>query len=199
MDELFDLKYWEKEMYDQLRPVVSLYADYAAKDSQTRLDLAPNFFAVVQPKLKEGVDKACFEFCKETQESTSLELNDALHLLRKEITEGLVAGDVKQAMNDRVKSVFDRAETTRSWQISVTEASRAQHAAQELVAQESGIVKGKRWLLSSDACPECLPLANKEVPLGEVFTTRAGKAAYSEINYPPLHPLCRCTWLEVID
>jgi HK97 family phage portal protein len=199
IEDFFDWRHWAAEMYKDLRPVVQLYYDYAAKDTAGRLDLAPDFFSVVQPKLSEGVDKATLLFCNETNETTSMELSAALDLLRKELTEGLTQGDVKQAMMERVKSVFDQAENLRAWRIAVTEGSRAQHAAQEITAIESGIVKGKRWILSDEACPECLPLRDKVVPLGDNFTTVEGNPAYSDIPYPPLHPHCRCDMIEVVE
>jgi HK97 family phage portal protein len=192
--EWFDPDYWTYQMMHAMRPVMQLYFDYGAKETVSHLDLSPAMFHTVQPKLKEGVDKAVMVFCGETVATTRLELDAAVDALRKEITEGLIEGDVKNAMMQRVQKVFEDAENYRAFRIGVTEASRGQHAAQEITASESGVVKGKTWLLSNDACPICKPLSGKTVALGENFTVD-GSGPYAEIPYPPRHPNCRCTLL----
>ena len=66
-----------------------------------------------------------------------------------------------------------------------------------MTAQETGLATAKRWILSDDACPICLPLAGKTVALGENFTT-IGSGPYSAIPYPPAHPMCRCDMIEIV-
>lgn len=191
-DDWFPIDQWTREMFKELSPILHLYYDHSAKATMADLGVSNTFFNTVQPKLKEGVDKASMLFCQETNESTKLELTTAVDQLRQEVTEGLVEGDVKGAMMQRVQKVFDSASNDRAFRIGVTEASRGQHAAMEITARESGVVKGKTWLLSSDACPLCLPLSGKTVALGENFTT-IGTGPYADIPYPPAHPSCRCT------
>jgi HK97 family phage portal protein len=199
-DEFFNLEHWSKAMAEALRPVVQLYADDSARKTVTRIGATLDLFNVTQPKLKEGVDKATMIFCKETNDTTSQEIGVAIKELRASLTEGLQAGEYNNQLAKRVGAIFENAEVYRSWRIAVTEANRAQHAAQFTVAKESGIVKGKRWILSSEACDKCKPLANKVVPLEEIFTNvDFGNKAYSAIEYPPLHPACRCDCIEVIE
>jgi HK97 family phage portal protein len=194
----FDLHKWTEAMYEEMRPIVALYYDYSARQAAARIGGSKDLYHVVQPKLREGVDKATLLFCQSTNESTSLELTQALSRLREELAEGLEEGAVKQHMADRVKQVFDYAGNERAFQIAVTEASRAQHAAVQITAEESGVAAKKRWILSDDSCPECAPLAGKVVDLGDDFTTR-GEGPYSTIPYPPLHPNCRCDMVEVVE
>lgn len=159
--------------------------DFAKKFGATVADP----FGVVQPNLDKALQKAVMAFCKETQETTSKEINRALDDLRSEIAEGLERGEVKNQMMERVKGVFDRAENDRAWRIAVTEASRGQHQAAIMTAQETGLKLKKVWLLSSDACPECQPLAGKSVGLEDNFAIE-GTGPYSHISAPPLHPHC---------
>lgn len=188
------LERWTEEAYRELSPIVALYYQAGAKSAVAELGGSPTLMHAVQPKLKEGVDRATLLFCRATNESTRLALDEALSKLRQELTEGLVEGDVKMAMAQRVQKVFTDASNDRAFVIGVTEASRGQHAAQEITARESGVVTGKKWLLSDDACPICKPLNGKVVPLGENFTVD-GEGPYSEVAYPPRHPQCRCTVL----
>ncbi len=199
-DDLFDPEHWTREMFEALRPVVQLYANDSAKKTVARIGVSWDLLHVTQPKLKEGVDKATMLFCKETNETTSQELGVAIKELRQSLTEGLQQGEYNNQLMKRVGSIFENAEVYRSWRIAVTEANRAQHAAQFAVAKESGVVQGKRWILSSDACEKCKPMAGKVVGLNEIFTTvDFGNPAYSEIYYPPLHPGCRCDAIEVVE
>lgn len=77
--------------------------------------------------------------------------------------------------------------------------SRAYHAGQELAAKQSGVVAGKRWLASSDACERCLALDGKVVALGEPFIVLPEGGPYATVMYPPLHPKCQCSWTEVLN
>jgi hypothetical protein len=136
----FDLHKWTEAMYEEMRPIVALYYDYSAKQAAARIGGSKDLYHVVQPKLREGVDKATLLFCKSTNESTSLELTQALSRLREELAEGLEeAISQSNTWQKRVKQVFDYAGNERAFQIAVTEASRAQHAAVQITAEESGL------------------------------------------------------------
>lgn len=188
----FDVEAWTDTMTDEMRPVVQAYYDHGARETIGLLNLTGSMFNTVQPNLKQGVDKATLLFCRETVATTRMDLEAAQAALKQEITEGLIQGDVKNEMMRRVQKVFVDAENYRAFTIGVTEASRGQHAAMEITSKESGVVAGKTWLLSDDACPICLPLSGKTVGLGENFT-KIGTGPYAEIPYPPAHPSCRCT------
>lgn len=190
----FNIDDWTREMYLSLRPMILMYYEHGSKAAISNLGVSDSLFSTVQPNLKEGVDKATLLFCEDTNKTTSIELDKALTMLREEITQGLIEGDVKNAMMERVQKVFEGASNERAFRIGVTEASRGQHAGLEITAQESGVAKGKTWLLSSDACDLCKPLSGKSVELGANFLVD-GEGPYSEIPYPPRHPNCRCTIL----
>lgn len=195
----FDIDQWSREMAEEMRPTVALYYDFGARETVARIGAAWDLLKVVQPQLRAGLNKATLLFCEDTNNTTSMELSAALSALRDQLAAGMEAGEAQNKLTQRVQEIFDSAETARAYRIAVTEASRGQHAAQEIVAKESGIVKGKRWILSDDACPLCLPLSGKVVDLGEPFTTLDGGGPYSVVQYPPLHPSCRCDMVEVVE
>jgi HK97 family phage portal protein len=198
--DFFDLAHWTEEMFKECKPIIEMYYDHAADKSVTRLGGAMSLLHVVQPKLKEGIAKATMKFCTETQQTTSMELDKAISTLREELEQGLVAGEYRNALMDRVKGVFESADVNRAFLIGVTESSRAQHNAQLIVARESGLVKGKRWLLSSQACDECKPMAGKVVGLDDNFhVDNTRPEPYNEVGIPPLHPGCLCTFVEITD
>jgi hypothetical protein len=100
----------------------------------------------------------------------------------------------------RVQYVFERLSNSHARMIAATEASRAVHAAQDLADHESEVVAGLELLLSSDACPLCRKIATecKRVQLGQSFATIGNNPHYRNVKYPPLHPHCQCTMIEVL-
>ena len=186
-------------MAEAMRPILALYYDHAAKQTAARIGGSLDLLKVSQPKLQEGIDRATFLFCKETNETTGQELGAAVKGLKDSLAEGLEIGEVQNELTKRVQTIFDQAEVGRAYRIAVTEASRGQHSAQEIVALQSGLVKGKRWIASDNACDLCLPLAGKVVPLGDNFTSLTTGGPYAQVQYPPLHPQCTCSMLEVVE
>jgi len=194
-----DLEHWNRVFAEEMLPTVLLYYEDSAKQTAARIGGSPNLWATVQPNLKEAVRQQIFAFADSTNQTTSLELGQAIEVLKKEMAEGLEQGDYKNLLAARVQKVFERAGIERAYLIGHTEANRAQHAAMEITALESGVATGKRWILSDDACPLCKSLAGKVVALGENFTHDESAGPYSNIPYPPRHPGCRCDLIEVVE
>jgi len=103
------------------------------------------------------------------------------------------------SLTKRVNAVFNNASSYRAERIARTEASRALHLGQRMEAQDSGVVKGYRWLLSADVCPICVDIAANmpEIPLDGKFGT-VGTGVYSDVWAPPAHPNCMCTITEIL-
>lgn len=186
-DLLIDLSHWDKVMSGVLAPTVQVAAEQGSQGLVAKVGADADVTKAVTPKLAEVVEALTLQFCAETNRTTELALSDALAKLREEIEAGMVAGDTKAELTRRVQAVFTQAERYRAARIAFTETSRAQNTGEELAAIESGVVTGKRWLLSSDACPECMPLANKVVGLGEKFFDSPYPGAGMT---PPKHPMC---------
>ena len=139
------------------------------------------------------------QFCKETNATTTYNLNEALSKLRNELEEGLVAGDRMTELVDRVQSVFTNASDDRAELIAQSEASRSHHEAQLQAARDSGVVSGTKLLPSTDACELCVSLAEEEVALGDIYyTDDKAPEAYQTKNAPPIHPGCQCALEEVL-
>ncbi len=192
---------WDAPMAHAMTPVIGAYWSESGKRTRARLGLDPAAWEVTNPHLDKMIRQASFSFCEATNRTTSLELNDALERLRREIHEGAVEkGESVKQLTKRVKRVFDQAEDYRARRIAITEASRAVHAAQEQSAIESGVVAGLKWLLSSDACPYCQQIASEvgQVRLGQAFAVRGNHPEYATVKHPPAHPNCRCSVTQVL-
>lgn len=150
---------------------------------------------VFNPRVYDALRELVLDLCAATLETSALEANRAVEETRRNLTEGLGAGETSKDLAERLGDIFapERAQT-----IAATEASRALHGGQVLAAKESGIVKGKVWLASADACKKCLALNGKEVGLDEAFAVERGGGPYSVILHPPYHPRCFCGMTESI-
>ena len=194
---------WDDPMASAMTPLVSLYWDDAGQTTRARLGLDPDEWEVHDPHLHDVIKQQAFNFCQSTNETTDKELGEALEQLRQEFIEGTVnAGDTIPELTRRVQSVFTRLSVTRAEMIARTEAARAVHAASLISAKESGVVSGKKWLLSADACEKCHAAAAKfpgGVGLDQPFADDGRGTDYSSCPAPPLHPNCRCSITFVLS
>lgn len=200
-DELPDLSDWDRPMATAFVPFLSATWDDSGRRTMTRLGLDPDVFDVTNPHLKGRIEKASLAFCESTNRTTNKQLKTAVAKLRAELTAGLVdQGESIPELTRRVQAVFERATEGRARRIAATETTRAYHAAQEAAAEESGVVAGFELLLSGDACPLCRKVATeaRRVKLGQAFAVIGSDPTYKEVRYPPLHPLCQCSMIEVL-
>lgn len=110
------------------------------------------------------------------------------------VTGGLSEGKTMYQIRDEIADLRNDAEQTifpewRATRIARTEVIRAHAQGAKLGYQESGVVRGMRWLDGqTGACPKCRELHNKTIRLGEKF--------YLDPKFgdglPPRHPHCRC-------
>jgi SPP1 gp7 family putative phage head morphogenesis protein len=126
-----------------------------------------------------------------------MRLDRAWDKLKEEIYTGTSRGESVVRLTNRVQKIF--RDRPRAQRIARTEASRAVHGGQLFAAKQSGVVKGLKWLAKSDACPVCRGLNGKVVDLGRAFfTNRKATGTYRSVQFPPLHPHCTCTVVEVL-
>lgn len=195
------LEGWDKVLHDAAYPAFEMYAEEGAEDVRARLGLSDDpAFQVRNPKMREALNEAAMDFCKETNDTTEQELNTAIKDLKDRLAEGMITvGDVPRELSKAVQHVFTKLDRSRADRIALTESSRATHLAQVLVAKESGLVEGFEWLLSDDACELCQELKKKNpkgIPLEGDFGKVSDHPTYGVVRYPPAHPHCMCTLTE---
>lgn len=193
-----NLRVWTEEMARKAQPLIAIFVKEGGEALYQRLNM-PGPWNVQSPRVREAISRASMRFCETTNETTSLELNEAIAKLREELAQGLVGEENSlYELRKRVEGVFDNAERFRATRIATTEASRAVHQGQYLAAQDSDLVVGFKWLLSSDACELCQGVAAENpdgIPLDGEFSHDDYSGA---IQYPPLHPNCQCTVTELL-
>lgn len=129
--------------------------------------------------------------------------------LRKTLADGLAKGEGIDKLKARVESVFVSARGPRSEMIARSETLRATNFATEEAYRQSGLVKAKEWLTAIDerVCPWCAEMDGKIIPVegsffkeGDEFTVNGKTLKFDllDVDYPPLHPSCRCTLIPVL-
>lgn len=197
----FTHREWMEPMVKEIISVLTPIWNSAYRQLMSMLSIGQTTDAVVNPFIRHQIERQSFHFCQSTNQTTTQRLDKALESLRHEFVTGVVdQGDAIPELTSRVKAIFTGLTESHATTIARTEASRAHHAAQELAAIESGVVAGKEWLISDDACELCKKVAteSKRVRLGQAFAVVGSDPHYSTILYPPLHPNCRCSVIDVL-
>jgi len=201
----FDLSGWDREMGESMTPLLSVYWDEAGRSLRESIGLDPDAWQVTDPNLKQTIEDTTFAFCESTNKSTSDAIERAHDRLRDQIREGVLEeGEALPALTKRVRSIFKTLDKSHAELIAITETNRAVHLASLRSAKESGVVAGKRWLLSANACPLCHKIADEtnnekgSIGLDANFATVGSNPAYRDIKVPPGHPRCRCSWVSVL-
>lgn len=104
-----------------------------------------------------------------------------------------------------ISKQFEEFKSSRSKTIAQTEISNASTFAQLEWRKQSGVVEKKEWFTARDerVCPQCWPMNGKIIWLDDNYfekwdTYNWLKLDYRPINWPTLHPRCRCDLLPVL-
>lgn len=142
--------------------------------------------------------------------------------IRNELIEGVSNGESTGQLAKRVETATGGVRLGhRAERIARTEMAFAHTAGTIEGWRQSGVVKGKQWVLAPDPCPWCkavanvfgngrgalkdsttLPLGRPFYALGDVLRRDGGGEMtfdYTAISGPPLHPNCRCSLRPVLE
>ena len=159
-------------------------------------------FAADNPHVGEFVDEWNGRF---SQSLTSHTYDD----LRTTLMQGMDAGENLYDMRKRVQESMEYARADYAERTARTETARAMEGGRLEAWRQSGVVIGREWLAAGDSCEFCAALAqdgiirNFDSPYiaeGASFTGASGGsmvANYGPVMYPPAHPNCTCTTVEV--
>jgi HK97 family phage portal protein len=199
-----DLTAWDGRMTRAITPLISAYWDEAGQRQFAKLGLDPAAWEVVDPNTRRMIEGAALALSKSTNETTTKDVRTAIEQLRSELIAGIVdKGESVAQLRKRVQGVFENADKVRAARIAQTEASRAVHQAQLESARRSGVVCGKKLLVSTDACSICQTIGADQPDVGfsldgEMYNDGRGHPDYSSVTAPPIHPGCRCAMEAVV-
>jgi SPP1 gp7 family putative phage head morphogenesis protein len=176
----------------QLMIDAAKYAFNIADDPDNQLDITE--------KLRQLIADRVSKFASNTNDET-------IKLLESSLADGIQAGESVNKMRDRVKAIYSYASDVRAERIARTETLSASNAGANEAYKQSPMVDAKEFSAEADACEICQSLNGKIIGLddsfaknGETLTGEAGdelKVSYGDIDYPPVHPNCRCAILPV--
>lgn len=135
-------------------------------------------FSVAEPKAQEALRKHTLKLAGGITDHTK-------ELVRRAIARSVDLGENQEQATDRLAAVINNRD--RAGKIAHTEAVRAYSAGRLEVGHQVG-ARYKVWRDGQPGvCKTCLVLHNKKVRIDEPFKSDIG-----EVDYPPLHPHCRC-------
>jgi SPP1 gp7 family putative phage head morphogenesis protein len=165
----FDRKEWDKRLNEEGEAFIhELVDDEGARVmSDLRATLGPSFqirFDVENPNVKNFLEEYKFHFAKPINDTTEKNL-------RRELEEGMGAGEDIAKMSRRVNGVFNFASEHRAEMIARTEVIKSSNRAAIEGYEQSGVVSFKQWLTVGDErmCGRCAELNGKRIKLRENF------------------------------
>lgn len=176
-----------------------LTKDLVKKEGQLALRLVnEDAFNLDMPAVREFIKNRPKDFIKEITEFSNEKIKDAINL-------GIEEGEGIDKIKNRISSLFDEFEDYRSERIARSEVIRGSNFATEQAYIQSDVVDQKEWLTSFDknTCLRCSAMDGKKVDLGENFfdegdTFMGTELNYGDVEFPPLHPDCRCVLIPFI-
>ncbi len=148
-------------------------------------------FDLVNPEMLRNLEQQLIQFANQTNLTTARDLKGKI----REMVEIARKTNSIADMAKTVESMFTDAEEWRARMIAVTESSRAQHDAEVIAADKSGVVKGFEPLIAVDACDVCQEHNGVFISLAEA-KSQMGKY---DRDLPPWHPNDQCSILEVLE
>lgn len=177
---------WKRVFGDKYKPLYKSIILTNGKRVFDRLPAVGVTFDVESSALTEHLDTYSVRLAGDVGDGITL-------ALRETVAEGVSAGEVGITMRRRIEKVFGDLESWKAERIARTEVTRAHGFAAEEAMKQSGVVRAKRWLTAMP-CEICAPFEGMEMPLGGSFA----EGDYGFVEYPPLHPNCRCVIIEVL-
>lgn len=157
----------------------------------------------LKPMAEEGTEAS--RYLRDYQGKLIRSVTDSVSdSVRQTLADGMAANESRDELVSRVQEALGpQASQYRAAMIADTESGRAYEAARNQAWNQSGIVIGRRWLLSGNPCPTCQAIADQYgtaengqpfAPMGASIDVGGSSVVvgYAPLE-PPAHPNCRCS------
>lgn len=185
---------------DALTPIIRELIRQQGQDSLDFLGspLRFDFNKTIAESIRRFVSKASDTYIKTVRER-----------IAELITKGVQEGWSVQKMQQEVRATYTAMSRDNALRLARTETIRASNFATEQAFIQSQVVTGKEWFTALDerVCPYCEEMDGKIFDVeatifdkGDELTVDGNSLSfdYGDVEYPPLHPSCRCTISPVI-
>jgi len=189
-------------LYDVYGKEIFKELEYAVGESlSASFDVTPKY-------LKEKIEELALQFAEN--------LNDnMIEKLRGVLSEGMMEGESMVDIASRIKDIYGSLSEYDAERIARTEVIRISNSAADEAYKQSGVVDYKEWSTAVDerVCPFCSLMNGRIIEVGKNFFKKGesvvakdgeGEEIYLDLDYeavkhPPLHPMCRCCLLPVVN
>lgn len=198
----FDMQKWSKRLAEKIEPFVRATV-LGGGERALRSITAEQMFDPVNPKVMVAIEK---------HRVTGLQIaNTDYKKLRATISKGLEAGEGIPRIRNRIEELYEgEIPRHRALVIARTETIWAWNEGAVQGYLQSGIVEKMQWVSSGDprTCDWCIDLDGKIVGIEVNFFDKgdnydvAGRILnfdYEDVGHPPLHSMCRCTIVPLIE
>ncbi len=189
---LFDDEEENEKLRDLLMQILEKAAKKVAEKTIRQLNLSISF-DVVHPAVRAGL-KEQLHRVENINETTKKQL-------RKELLEGLEAGEDILQLKKRVESVFEEAKGFRAETIARTETNAAANLGAMTVYKQSNVVKELEWVAALDerTRPAHAEADGQRVPLGSKFYVGGEYLRYPSdpLGSPSNVINCRCVVVPI--
>jgi len=185
----------------QFQPIIARVLDTGGEYGANRVG---SVWEVEAPEVDRWIDNETTRLAEDVRDGTVTDVHDLLG----------DAYDAGEGIQGAIKRLREQGyDSVRAERIARTETIRAFNQGQTQAWKQSGVVKGKRWLLSPTACEFCrvaaaqfganqpgIGLDDAFYARGTIITSESGNTMmldYQAIDGPPLHPNCRCSLVPV--
>lgn len=183
-------------------PIIEAWIDEAGRSLLVSLDQQDaDKWLVQSPETLRAARTAALDLCQDTIDEFTRDTLRTLQGMRMDIAASIESGETAGELTARISTWIKDSARWRARRIAVTESARAYNTGVIAAGETLDFIAGYELLLSSDACPICqmifrlCPVIRK----GGTFGTNGSNKTYKDLKFPPFHPGCRCSILEVFE
>lgn len=199
--KLVDKKKMLNESVNKLEPIMTQVLIQAGNQANRLLNIDNPYI----PKEIKGIDTK--KFIKEQiLKFMGSAIDTDVDTMTELIAEGLTNEDSISQIKNSILDYFTNFKGTQAERITRTEVIKTSNEGALDAFEQSGVVEAKQWLATEDdrTDEECAAMDGKIVGLDENYFNLGDKfmgldLSYDDVEYPPLHPNCRCVIIPVLE
>ncbi len=193
-DLLYPVAPFEKLLSDNALIIDLKILDEQGKSTMASIAGTDVVFSVTNPEVQNWLKTYTPKFSKELEKVSVAKL-------RKELSEGIAAGEGIPELTKRVNETYKNWNKVRSESIARSETMRASNQGSLEAYKQSGVVVKKTWVThhSPATCQWCIAMDGKTISIEKSFFTQGSrfvvegqtmKLDYETVEAPPLHTSC---------
>lgn len=200
--KLIDKDKWLEESVSKLEPTLAQVAVLAGNE-------ANKLIGIDNPYIPKAIKEVSKNFIREQillfmGSALDTDVDIMTEIIASGLTDELSVPEIRRA----IESKFIEFSKSQAEVITRTEVIKTSNFGAQDAFEQSGVVEGKQWLATADdrTDEDCLAMDGQIVDLDGDYDSSIEKLlpnaesilSYSSVEFPPLHPNCRCVLLPVI-